>query len=230
MTAFRTAWFSACLTAAAGIAFAQPAQQQAPAATPAPVPKPATPPPPAAEPSKILKEDLEAEASHLLNDLPTLTDPENAPVADGQKFTVGEAKVRLARMQQKLQKWEKLFRDGVLSQSEVERCTVELADALARYEHANLEELRRQLASVMERSAQGGVDQSLVDAAKAGVASAQASTARADAQLFQTKFDLAKVNLERQKRLYDEKLISKAALEEAEGLVRRLQAQRDSHD
>jgi multidrug resistance efflux pump len=192
---------------------------------------PATPaPPPGPAPAKSVQEDLEADASRLLNDLPTLTDPENAPVADGQKLTVAQAKVRLARAQQKLQRWEKLFKDGVLSQSEVERCTVELADALARYEHSNLEELRRQLAAVMERSAQSGVDQTMIDAAKAGVASAQTSTARADAQLFQTKFDLAKVNLERQKRLYEEKLISRAALEEAEGLVRRLQEQKESRD
>jgi multidrug resistance efflux pump len=180
-------------------------------------------------PTKGPSEDLESDASHLLNDLPTLTDP-GISATDGQKFTVEQAKARLVQTQHKLQKWEKLFKDGVLSQSEVERCTVELADALARYEHANLEELRRQLAAVMERAGQGGVDQALIDAAKAGVASAQDSAAKADAQLFQTKFDLAKVNLERQRRLYEEKLISKAAMEDAAALVQRLAAQKASHD
>src|SRR5579862_9706583 len=148
MIASRSVWFSACLVMTLGIVHAQQGQkaQKTAASTPAPVsapvPTPATPAPapnpassPKTAPGKSIQEDLEADASRLLNDLPALTDPENAPPADGQKFTVAEAKTRLARTQQKLQKWEKLFREGVLSQSEVERCTVELADALARYEH-----------------------------------------------------------------------------------------------
>jgi len=77
---------------------------------------------------------------------------------------VQQAKTRLLQTQNKMLRWEKLLKDGVLSRSEVERCTVELAEALARYEHANLDELRRQLASVHERVAAGSADQALVEA------------------------------------------------------------------
>ena len=179
---------------------------------------------------KGTKEDLEADATRLLNDLPTLTDPVNTAAAEGPALTLEQAKTRLAQAQRKLQRWEKLLKDGVLSRSEVERCTVELAEALDRYTHANLAELQRELASAKERVAKGTADQAMVDAAAAAIESTQLAVAKADAQLFQTKFDLAKVNLERQRRLFAEKLISRAALQEAEALVQRLAEQKPAHE
>jgi multidrug resistance efflux pump len=192
-----------------------------------PAGKPSVPLVPSAPPAQAAnpRENLEEEATKLLNDLPTLTDP-GTTAADGPAQTVQQARTRLLQTQKKMLRWEKLLKDGVLSQSEVERCTVELAEALARYEHANLDEMRRQLASAQERVAAGSADQTLVDASKASINSAQASASRADAQLFQTKYDLAKINLERQRRLFAEKLISKAALLAAEEMVQRLEEQK----
>ncbi len=178
-------------------------------------------------PAKAPHDDMAADASHLINDLPTLSAPPDTP-DDGAPLSAQDAKTRLGRAQKKMLRFQKLLKDGVVSQMEVERCTIELAEALARYEHSNLTELQRQLTSAQDRVKQGSADQALVDAASTAVESATASTAKADAQMMQTKFDLAKINLARQQKLFSEKLISRVALREAEDLVQRVTEEKEA--
>jgi len=171
-------------------------------------------------PAKPATEDMAGDATKLLDDLPALTDP--GDTADGGPvISVKQAKTRLEQAQKKMQRWEKLFKDGVLSRAEVERSTVAVAEALARYEHANVAEIQRQLAEEKQRVAGGATDQGLIASATESLKSAQAAAAKAEAQLLQTKYDLAKINVERQRKLYEMKLISKAGLIEAEALVQK---------
>lgn len=171
-------------------------------------------------PAKGGAQEMEKEATKLLNDLPALTDP-NEDATDSPDLSVQDAKKRLERSQKKMVRWEKLLSDGVLSKSEVERCTVEVAEGLARYEHALVQDIQKQLASAKERVAGGAADQGLIQGAMDSLKSAQASAQKADEQLLQTKFDLAKINLERQRKLYAMKMGSKAAVEEAQALVQK---------
>lgn len=180
-------------------------------------------------PAKNGKDDLATDATKLLNDLPALTDPGTSG-AEGPILTVQQAKARLDQAQKKLLRWEKLFKEGVLSKSEVEYCTIEVAEDLARYEHANVTELQRQLASAHQRPAGAAPDPALVETASQSLKSAQEAAAKADVQLLQTKFDLAKINLERQRKLFEMKLISHASVQDAEALVQKIADQKALHD
>ncbi len=172
---------------------------------------------------------MPADASKLLDDLPSLVDPaENATT--GPALTIQQAKDRLAQSQKKLVRWEKLFKDGVLSKSEVERCTVEVAEALARYEHANVTELQHQLASAKDRTPGTPVDQSLITTASDALKSAETAAGKADTQLLQTKYSLAKINLDRQRKLYQLRMISLAAVQDAESLVQKFEEQKALED
>ncbi len=171
-------------------------------------------------PSKAGVEDLDSDASRLINDLPSLTDPEGA-ASDGEPLTLERARKRLQQAQRKQIRWELLLKQGVLSQSEVERCTVEVADALAHYERANRDRRRSECAAIQDRLSKGAADQALGDSAAAALRAAEAASAKADAQLLQTRYDLAKINLARQRRLYAEKMIALAAVQDAEALVQK---------
>jgi len=176
-------------------------------------------------PAKTGKDDLATDANKLIDGLPALANP-GTLTSDGAVITVQQAKARLEQAQKKLQRWEKLLKQGVLSKAEVEHCTIEVAEDLAGYEHANVLELQRQLTASQQRPAGAAPDSALVEAAMQSLKSAQEAAAKADVQLLQTKLDLAKINLERQHKLYEMKMISQASLQEAEAQVQKIADQK----
>lgn len=134
------------------------------------------------------------------------------------------ARTRLERARQKKTRWEKLARQGVLSKAEAERCAIEVSEALVHYERARVEQQQRELAALQQRVAGGSVELALVAAAEASLESAQQLAAGADAQFQQTRLRAAEVSLERHRRLFTERLVSRAQLRRAEDAVARLQA------
>ncbi len=172
-------------------------------------------------PAKSGGDDLEQSANHLLEDLPPLVDEQGKALPVG-KTSVEQARNRLQAAQRKSQRWDKLFRQGILSKAEAERCAIEVSTALAALEHANVDEAQSQLEAIQKRVSEGSADKALADSAEASLKSSQEAAAKADAQLLQTKLDLAKINLGRQQLLYNERLVSHSALNAAQAQVQKL--------
>jgi multidrug resistance efflux pump len=182
-------------------------------------------------PTKTGTEDLEAEAKKLMEELPTLDlpldveAPQSPAPGETPELNVERTKAALERARQKQKRWEKLARQGVLSRAEAESCVVEVAAAQAKHEAARLAQLQQQHTELEERLKKGEVDQTMVEASNAAIQSATQAAAETKEQARVTKLNAARTNVDRFKKLYAARLISKNQLQRAVSALERLEAE-----
>lgn len=136
---------------------------------------------------------------------------------------VPRAKADLDRAQRKEQRWEKLFKSGVLARVEAEACVLATARARAGYEKARVAEQQRALEEMRQRVAGGQLTADAVQAAESALQTAQMMSAEADTSLRRTELLLAEANVERQRRLVALGVGAKSQLQRAESALSQLQ-------
>jgi multidrug resistance efflux pump len=168
--------------------------------------------------------DFDFEPKLMLQDVPEAAETPAASPTDSSA-AVERAKGRLDRMRQKQARWEKLARAGVVSRSEAERCSVDVADAQARYEAARAAHARLERDQLEKRVAAGGADRSLLEAAEAALKSATDLAGETAAQSRQRRIEYARITLDRQRRLLALGAASKVQVQQAEAALRKLEAE-----
>ena len=135
---------------------------------------------------------------------------------------VERAKTELDRAQRKEQRWEKLFKSGIVAKVDAEACVLATARARARYEKARVADQQHALETLRQRAAGGQLTADAVKAAESALATAQTMSAEADAALQHTELMLAEVNVDRQRRLLALGAGSKTQLQRAESTLAKL--------
>jgi multidrug resistance efflux pump len=151
-------------------------------------------------------------------ELPTFTLLPPEPVLD-----VERARADLERAQRKEQRWEKLFKSGVLARVEAEACVLATARARARYENVRVADQQRALEELRQRAAGGQVTTDAVQAAESALQTARTMASEAGAALRRTELLLAEANVDRQRRLIALGAGSKGQLQRAESTLAQLQ-------
>ena len=135
-----------------------------------------------------------------------------------------QAKADFERAQRKEQRWEKLFKSGVVAKVEAEACVLATALARARWEKARVADQQHVLDELRQRGAGGQLNAETVKSAESALQTAQAISVEADAALRRTELLLAETNVDRQRRLFVLGAGSKTQLKRAEEKLSQLQS------
>lgn len=133
--------------------------------------------------------------------------------------SVEQAKAAVDQAERKEQRWQKLFKSGVVAKVEVERATLQVARLRAKLERARVAEQESALA---ELRAKTGTSPDVVASAESALQTAKTILGEAEAALRRTELMLAEVNVERQRQLLKMGAGSKAVLQRAEAALAQL--------
>lgn len=171
---------------------------------------------PGAEP-KLFLDDLDAVLPGA--DLSAADLTEAAPPLD-----VERAKAEYERAARKQQRWQRLYKSGVVALVEAEAAALQAARARAGYERARATEQQRVVETLRPRVAAGQLTADALAAAESALETAQTMVAEAEAALRRTELLQAEANVDRQRRLAAVGAGSKRMLQRAQATLEQLRA------
>lgn len=132
---------------------------------------------------------------------------------------VGKAQTDYEQAKRKEERWQKLFKSGVLAKVEAERAVLQAARARVRFELARVAQQEAELADLRTRAKNGSLPAETLSAAEAALETARTMSAEADGALKRTELLIAEANVDRQRRLIALGAGSKTQLKRAESAL-----------
>ncbi len=133
-----------------------------------------------------------------------------------------KATAEYERAQRKEERWQKLWKAGVLAKVEAERATLQTARSRVTLAHARVAKQQTALEELRARAKDGAAPADAIASAESALQTAQAMAAEAEASLRRTELLLAEANVDRQRRLIELGAGSKTQLQRAENALANL--------
>jgi multidrug resistance efflux pump len=171
-------------------------------------------------PTREPGEAADAVPGLMLDDLPNLEPLTDTPLIPA--VSVERRRAELQRARSKQQRWQKLARQGILSQVEAESTALEVARALVKYQGALAAVAAAQVAQLRVKRERGGVPAEELAAAEAMQRSSAALAADAAAQFKRQQIQQAEAHLDRQRRLHAVGVVPRSQVQRAQSAVEKL--------